>query len=71
MNLTKNIAKIFINALNNEEYVIDKTGCKTIEIIGASFIAGLSAMKDAPIISIVFCPVLSVVNSSLAKASMK
>ena len=34
MNNTKDIANIFVNALNNEEYVIDKTGCKTIEIIG-------------------------------------
>ena len=48
MNLTKNIAKIFINALNNEEYVIDKTGCKTIEIIGASFIADKPAIFGEP-----------------------
>ena len=48
MNLTKNIAKIFVNALNNEEYVIDKTGCKTIEIIGASFIADKPAIFGTP-----------------------
>ncbi len=48
MNNTKDIAEIFVNALNNEEYVIDKTGCKTIEIIGASFIADKPAIFGEP-----------------------
>lgn len=35
----EDIRKIFIDKLNNEDFVIDKTGVKTIEIVGANFIA--------------------------------
>jgi len=35
----ENIRKYFIDALSNEEYVIDKTGVKTIEVVAAQFIA--------------------------------
>ena len=38
-NTVSNIRKYFIDALANEQFVIDKTGVKTIELIGASFIA--------------------------------
>ena len=35
----KDVRKYFIDALANEEFVIDKTGVKTIELVGSSFIA--------------------------------
>lgn len=35
----ENIRKYFIDALSNQEYVIDKTGVKTIEMVAAQFIA--------------------------------
>jgi thymidylate synthase len=34
-----NIREYFIDALKNERFVTDKTGVKTIELVGASFIA--------------------------------
>lgn len=42
------IRKIFIDKLANEEFVIDKTGAKTIEIIGASFLANEPAIFGEP-----------------------
>jgi len=39
MQKVKDIRKKFIDLYNNEEFVIDKTGVKTIELIGESFIA--------------------------------
>ena len=48
MMTTKDIAEIFVNALENEEFVIDKTGCKTIEIIGASFLADKPSIFGKP-----------------------
>lgn len=36
---TSDIKQLFINKFNNGEFIVDKTGVKTIEIIGASFIA--------------------------------
>ena len=38
------IRKYFINELNDEAFTIDKTGQKTIELIGASFIATENAI---------------------------
>ena len=35
----KDIRQFFIDELNDEAYTIDKTGAKTIEMIGASFLA--------------------------------
>tara|TARA_B100001939_G_C16945827_1_gene620283 strand:+ start:1902 stop:2558 length:657 start_codon:yes stop_codon:yes gene_type:complete len=48
MNTTKDIAEIFINALENKEFTQDRTGCKTIEIIGASFLADKPAIFGEP-----------------------
>jgi len=36
---TKDIAATFIDKLKNKEFTTDKTGCNTIEILGASFLA--------------------------------
>ena len=47
-NTTKDIAEIFVNALENKEFTMDKTGCKTIEIIGANFIADKPAIFGKP-----------------------
>ena len=47
-NTTKDIAEIFVNALENEEFTTDKTGCKTIEIIGANFLADKPALFGKP-----------------------
>jgi thymidylate synthase len=38
-NTVQNIRQYFQDALKNKEFIIDKTGVKTIELIGASFIA--------------------------------
>ena len=48
MNKTKDIAKIFVNALEHKQFVSDKTGCKTIEIIGANFIADKPSIFGEP-----------------------
>jgi len=42
------IRKFFINELNDEAFTIDKTGQKTIEMLGASFIANESAIFGEP-----------------------
>ena len=47
-NTTKDIAEIFVNALDNEEFTKDRTGCKTIEIIGADFLADKPAIFGKP-----------------------
>lgn len=39
MQTVKDIRKTFIDKLKNEEFVIDKTGVKTVEILAATFIA--------------------------------
>ena len=39
MNTVKDIRKYFMTALAYEEFVPDKTGVKTIEMIGAQFVA--------------------------------
>ena len=44
MQTTKDIAEIFVNALESKQFTIDKTGQKTIEIIGASFLADKPAI---------------------------
>lgn len=44
MQTTKDIAEVFINALEAKQFVTDKTGQKTIEIIGASFLADKPAI---------------------------
>ena len=38
------IKTYFINELKNENFTIDKTGAKTIELIGASFYADEGAI---------------------------
>ena len=44
MQTTKDIAEVFVNALEAKQFVTDKTGQKTIEIIGASFLADKPAI---------------------------
>lgn len=48
MNQVNDIREIFVNALEHEQFSTDKTGCKTIEIIGASFIADEPAIFGKP-----------------------
>lgn len=43
-----NIRQFFINELNNKAFTIDKTGQKTIELIGASFVADQPAIFGEP-----------------------
>lgn len=45
---TKDIAKTFVDKLKNKEFTTDKTGCNTIEILGASFIADSPAIFGTP-----------------------
>lgn len=40
LNEVPDIRALFGELYSQEEYIIDKTGCKTIEIIGAQFLAG-------------------------------
>ena len=44
----KDIRQFFIGELNDEAYTIDRTGQKTIEMIGASFIADAPAIFGEP-----------------------
>ena len=44
MQTTKDIAEVFVNAIEAKQFVTDKTGQKTIEIIGASFLADKPAI---------------------------
>lgn len=39
VNIVQDIREYFIDALAKEEFVIDKTGVKTLELVGASFVA--------------------------------
>lgn len=45
---TKDIATTFIDKLKNKEFTTDKTGCNTIEILGASFLADSPAIFGTP-----------------------
>ena len=45
----KDIRQFFIDELNDEAYTIDKTGAKTIEMIGASFLATEPAIFGKPV----------------------
>ena len=45
---TTDIKHYFIDALANEEFVTDRTGQKTIEMIGASFMADKPAIFGTP-----------------------
>lgn len=47
-NSVKDIRQFFIDELNDEAYTIDKTGQKTIELIGASFIASEPSIFGTP-----------------------
>ncbi len=42
------IRNYFINELNNENFVVDKTGAKTLELLGASFLADEPAIFGIP-----------------------
>jgi len=44
----KDIRDFFIDELKNEAYTIDKTGAKTIEMIGASFVADEPSIFGVP-----------------------
>jgi thymidylate synthase len=44
----KDVRQFFIDELNNEAYTIDKTGARTIEMIGASFIADEPSIFGTP-----------------------
>ena len=46
--LVEDIRQYFIDELESENFVIDKTGAKTIEILGASFIADENAIFGEP-----------------------
>ena len=48
VNSTKDIAQVFKKHLEHGHFVNDKTGVKTIEIIGASFVADESAIFGTP-----------------------
>ncbi len=48
MQTIKDIRNYFITALENEEYVEDKTGVKTLDLVGASFLADAPAIFGTP-----------------------
>lgn len=48
LNSVKDIRQFFIDELNDEAYTIDKTGQKTIELIGASFLADEESIFGVP-----------------------
>ena len=48
MQTIKDIRAYFISALQNEEYVEDKTGVKTLDLVGASFLADAPAIFGTP-----------------------
>jgi len=48
MNTTADIKKQFMYALTEEDFITDKSGQKTIEIIGASFLADKPAIFGTP-----------------------
>lgn len=45
---TKDIKEAFITMLANEEFTLDKSGCKMIEILGASFTADVGSIFGKP-----------------------
>ena len=45
---TKDIANTFIDKLKNKEFTDDKTGCKTVEIFAASFLADKPSIFGKP-----------------------
>jgi thymidylate synthase len=47
-NYVQDIREYFIDQLAQEKYVTDKTGCKMIELVGASFIANEAAIFGEP-----------------------
>ena len=48
MNSVKDIREFFINELKDEAFTIDKTGQKTIEMIGANFVASEPSIFGKP-----------------------
>jgi thymidylate synthase len=48
MQTIKDIRSYFISALENEDYVEDKTGVKTLDLVGASFLADAPAIFGTP-----------------------
>lgn len=48
MQTIQDIRSYFISALQNEEYVEDKTGVKTLDLVGASFLADAPAIFGTP-----------------------
>ena len=48
MNSVKDIREFFIGELKDEAFTIDKTGQKTIEMIGANFIASEPSIFGKP-----------------------
>ena len=44
----KDIRQFFVDELNDEAFTIDKTGQKTIEMIGASFMADKPTIFGTP-----------------------
>ena len=48
VNNTADIKEVFKKHLKAENYVTDKTGVKTIEILGASFVADKPAIFGTP-----------------------
>jgi len=48
MQTVNDIRSYFISALQNEEYVEDKTGVKTLDLVGASFLADAPAIFGTP-----------------------
>lgn len=48
MQTIQDIRSYFISALENEEYVEDKTGVKTLDLVGASFLADAPAIFGTP-----------------------
>ena len=48
MNSVKDVRQFFVDELNDQAFTIDKTGARTIEMIGASFIADEPAIFGKP-----------------------
>mgnify|MGYP003122840925 CR=1 FL=1 len=48
MNSVKDVREFFIDELNDKAFTIDKTGARTIEMIGASFIADEPSIFGTP-----------------------
>ena len=48
MNSVKDVRQFFVDELNDQAFTIDKTGARTIEMIGASFIADEASIFGTP-----------------------